>query len=303
MVVKILAFCAVFGMLAPMAAVAEGRETIGTARHFTNDFLGDGRDRWRTGSYLFSLLRGPEAVTERPDRLGPVIEYRLRSEIIAPLGGSTTQDARPYVGMLSAGVHFPVQLGPVEASIGGDIILIGPQTGLSDFQQSVHDRLDMPPPVGVDTQLPNDVLWSGTADLAWPIALSETVTVRPFFEVQAGAEDLLRVGADVTFGAVFDNGLLVRAPVTGQHVPLNSKRTAGIGFLVGVDAARVFDTAYLPADRGLTAEDVRYRARIGTHWQMSETASVFYGLTYLSPEVVGQSEGQVLGGLSVNFKF
>ena len=40
-------------------AAAQDRVTLGWGRLLTNDLLGDGRDRWRTGSYTLSRVRGP----------------------------------------------------------------------------------------------------------------------------------------------------------------------------------------------------------------------------------------------------
>ena len=48
--------CAAITLAAP--AHAEDRQGIGIGRLFNNDFFGDNRDRWRTGSNVISLLRG-----------------------------------------------------------------------------------------------------------------------------------------------------------------------------------------------------------------------------------------------------
>jgi len=38
----------------PGISAADPRETIGWGRSFNNDYFGDNKDRWRTGSYTFS---------------------------------------------------------------------------------------------------------------------------------------------------------------------------------------------------------------------------------------------------------
>src|SRR5688572_4566335 len=85
-------------------AIAQERETLGFGRLFTNDFFGDGLDRWRSGSYSFSIIRGLGWNGVLPERFGELIEYRLRSEIIAPgrLNGAGSDD-RPYVGAATLG--------------------------------------------------------------------------------------------------------------------------------------------------------------------------------------------------------
>jgi len=78
---------------------------LGYGRIFNNDYFGDNEDRWRSGSYAYSIVRGPEWQGRAPTAFGAVLEYRLRSEIIAPstLSGSGSND-RAYVGALSAGL-------------------------------------------------------------------------------------------------------------------------------------------------------------------------------------------------------
>jgi len=71
-------------LIAASPSFAQDRETLGYGRLFTNDFLGDTQDRWRTGSYSFSIVRGSDWGGDLASTPRPVLEYRLRSEIIAP---------------------------------------------------------------------------------------------------------------------------------------------------------------------------------------------------------------------------
>ena len=70
------------GLAAP--ASTQERVTLGWGRMFTNDGLGDLEDRWRTGSYTVSRVRGPSWSGELPGRFGEILEFRARAEIIAP---------------------------------------------------------------------------------------------------------------------------------------------------------------------------------------------------------------------------
>jgi len=68
----------------PVGAASEERALLGVGRIFTNDYFGDNRDRWRTGSYALSFATGETWVDTRPQAPGTILEYRLRTELIAP---------------------------------------------------------------------------------------------------------------------------------------------------------------------------------------------------------------------------
>ncbi len=94
----------VLGLMVP--AQAQERQVLGWGRFVSNDATGDGQDRWRTGSYSLSLLRGPEWSGALPAQPGVILEYRLRAEAIAPESLTKANPAdRPYVGALSFGLH------------------------------------------------------------------------------------------------------------------------------------------------------------------------------------------------------
>jgi hypothetical protein len=78
--------------------------------------------------------------------------------------------------------------------------------------------------------------------------------------------------------------------------------TQGVSLVLGADTARVFDSALLPAGGAVTMSEQRDRLRAGVNWQGKRT-SVFYGVTYLSPEFEEQDEGQVLGAINLSLRF
>lgn len=281
------------------SAQAQSREGIGNGRLFTNDLFGDGYDRWRTGSYVFSHLRAPQAYDGTPQPLGSILEYRLRSEIIAPSHG--TRD-RPYAGVLSLGVHSHFGVGPADISVGADVLAIGPQTGLSKLQETYHKTFSLPRPP-IRNQLPNQFKLQGTAEARYTYRLTSAASLRPFVEGQVGAEDLARVGADLIVGGVGQKDLLLRDVATGQLYRGTQDENTGVSFVLGGDVAAVQDSIFLPEASGYVASDTRTRARAGVNWQPVPGISLFYGATYLSPEFEGQDSGQVLGSLKLNFNF
>lgn len=294
------AFYIVFVGVSP--AAAQDRIEIGEGRLFSNDYLGDGRDRWRTGSYVFSHVRGQTPYEGAPRPFGEIIEYRLRGEIIAPQAGNNGEGLRPYVGALSLGAHTHFDLDGAQASFGADVTAIGPQTGLADFQERFHDAFNLALP-SQENQLGNAFYLSGTVAVTRILPLGQYATIRPFAEAQLGVEDIVRIGGDVIIGAVGQDDLMLRDVVTGQLYRSTTSKGAGPSFVLGADVAAIGDSAFLPEGDDYVASDTRTRARAGVHYQVSDDMSFFYGMTYLSEEFEGQPEGQVLGSLKLNFNF
>ncbi len=302
---RLFAMCCA-GLMASTPVFAQDRETLGVGRLFNNDYFGDGEDRWRSGSYALSIVRGEEWSSATPTAFGSLLEYRLRSEIIAPeaLNGAGSDD-RAYVGSISAGVHTHFTQSDWDVSLGADLVFVGPQTGVLDFQDSVHDFINAPSvSAGVDEgQLKNAVYPTLVAQAMRPITLNENTRILPFVEAQIGVENFLRVGADVTIGPVLGDDLWLRDSTTGHLYSGITSEAVGTGFVLGADYAFVGDSAYFPASFGTDAEDTRFRARAGVHSRNANGFSVFYGLTYLSEEYIGQTQGQVVGSLNLNFSF
>jgi hypothetical protein len=290
-------------VLACLPVRAEERVTLGWGRLFTNDAIGDGDDRWRTGSYTLSRVRGVSWAGRLPTRAGDILEFRFRGEIIAPENLTTAAPGdRRYAGTLSVGLHTHFMLGGAEASAGGDLVVIGPQTGLGSFQRAAHDLLGIAEPQVLGNQIADRITPTVTGEIARSLPLGGGVTLRPFLEAAAGAESLVRVGGDIVIGGAWDGALMLRDPVTGQRYAGVSAADRGVSFTFGADIARVFDSDYLPAGGAAVLSDERTRVRAGVEWQ-GERAGIFYGLTYLGPEFEGQDEGQVTGSLRVNFGF
>lgn len=294
------------GLLAATPAISQERETLGIGRLFNNDQLGDGDDRWRTASYTYSILRGPAWEGQAPSAPGAVLEYRLRSEIIAPLrlNGPLSND-RAYVGALSAGLHTHFNRGGADISGGADLVVLGPQTGLDDFQDWFHELVDAPNVS--DAMLANQVADSfhptALGEIAYRVRVSDTAQIRPFVQAQYGVEDILRAGADVIIGPVGQNDLWLRDSASGQLYSGVEDSSVGNSFVLGFDYAAVGDSAYFPAGFGTIAEDERLRVRAGAHSRLGANISFFYGVTYLSEEYVGQPEGQFIGSLKLDFNF
>ncbi|WP_246003760.1 lipid A-modifier LpxR family protein [Histidinibacterium lentulum] len=289
---------------AASAAPAQDRVTLGFGRQFNNDLLGDGSDRWRTGSYQWSIVRGRGWAGTRPERPLDVIDFRFRSEIIAPerLNGTGSR-SRLYAGLFAAGAHTHFARGPFDVSLGADLVFSGPQTGWADRQNWFHEIIDAPR-VGQDgNEIENDTRIHGTLEVALPLRPSDVLIVRPFVETQGGPETLVRGGADIVLGAAMQGDLFLRDHVTGHLIRGIETGDSGFGWVAGADWTRIEDSIYLPDGGRATAEPERLRARAGVHWQFGPDMSFFYGLTYLSEEYAEQPDGQTLGSAKLNFRF
>jgi Outer membrane protein LpxR len=282
------------------------RKPLGYGRLTTNDLIGDGQDRWRTGSVTMSRAYGFGAWPGRaPSQLGQLLETRVQGQIIAPdnLRRVDLMD-RPYAGALSFGLHTHAANRGFEYTLGADLVVIGPQTHLDDLQTALHKLFNKPSPSDavLARQIGNKIRPTAVGEIGHTFKLGETVELRPFGEMRAGDETLVRVGADILIGSVGRGELFARESISGQRYRVIYQSQPGFSVTMGADIAYVSDSVYLPEDRGYLLSSHRDRARIGINWQ-GENASAFYGLTYLGKEFEAQSEGQVIGSIRVKLRF
>ncbi|MGH1329795.1 MAG: lipid A-modifier LpxR family protein [Paracoccaceae bacterium] len=292
----------------PFAATAEigGRERIGAGRLFSNDAFGDGQDRWRTGAYSLSHLRGYGWDGLRPQRFGDIVEYRFRSEIIAPADITAPAAAptnRPYLGAMSFGLHSHWRNGATEFSGGAEVIVTGPQTGLSKFQTAAHKAFGLPAPGDLSGQIANGIHPNLVLEAGQAMQISPQFLLRPFVEVKAGPEVLARVGGDLIIGRAVQNQLMIRDATTGQlYQGTRKDPNRGFSFVLGGDVAHVAQSKWLPESSGFALTDARTRLRTGVHYQGNKSAG-FLGLSYLGPEFQGQPSGQIVGSLRLRLRF
>lgn len=292
--------------LAPFNATAQSRDYLGYGRLITNDFLGDGRDRGRTGSVASSRVWGPAWEGRLPEEIGALMELRLGLQVLAPRNlRRPAADDRPYAGSLALGLHSHFGFRGFDMSLGGDLIATGPGTGIGSLHREFHEVIGEPAPSRrtLDAQIGNGLHPTLVAEAGRPVSLSETLRLRPFVEGRAGAEKLVRAGVDLTIGRIGTGELLVRSVSTGQRYRvIQNSDAAGFSFVLGADTAHVADSIYLPEDRGLVLTPSRDRVRAGVHWQ-GTGASAFYGVTWLGREFESQKDDQVVGSIRVNLKF
>lgn len=295
---RCLSLILVFAFWSAAPVAAQDGNGLRFGRLFTNDALGDRHDRWRSGSYVLSGIAGTDAAGGS----GAVTEYRLRTEIISPGAATAGRGDRPYVAALSLGAHRHYGWGDTQFSLGGDVVAIGPQTGLPGIHEDFHDLLGLPAP-RFEGALSDQIHLSGTMAVSHTYRINQNLSVRPFAEALVGVEDIVRVGGDLVVGSIRQDDLMLRDVTTGQLYPGGATGGAGISYVVGADLAAVGGSQFLPPSQGYQTTDTRARARAGVHLQTGNDLSLFYGMTYLSEEFEGQEEGQLLGSFRLNFNF
>ncbi len=282
-----------------------GRRFLGHATLTTNDSFGDIKDRWRTGSVAASLVWGPRWTGRAPLRFGRLIELRLGGQIISPTSLTTPAAAdRPYAGALFAGLHSHFRRGATDFALGANLVVTGPQTGLHDLQDALHDLAGIagPSPGVRAAQIGNGVHPTLVVEAGRDLPLGAAATLRPFVEARWGDETLLRAGADLTLGRVGRGELLIRDAVGGHRYRAIRQPFSGSALVLGADVAHVHDSIYLPRDRGYALTGARARLRLGLH-HAGRRGSLFYGLTWLSEEFEAQPEGQLIGAIRLNLRF
>lgn len=289
----------------PEAATGGGpaREYLGYGRLVSNDQWGDGRDRYRTGAYTASHVWGPDWSGRLPPTPGALLEFRFHGETMTPAALRFPMPGdRPWAGSLSFGLHTHFRQGAAQISLGGDLVVTGPQTGLDAFQSAIHDLLGAVGPSDrvLAEQIPDGVHPTLVAEIGLPVDIGPA-RWRPFVEARAGAESLLRAGVDVALGPLGAGDLMVREASTGQRYRVVAGRRPGVTVVAGGDVARVFDSVFLPAGRGYRVID-RTRLRAGLHWQ-GRRNSLFYGVTWLGPEFEAQPAGQLVGAFRLELRF
>lgn len=301
-------FCAILvGILSGPASVAAGdRVTLGFGHLLVNDAIGDGKDRWRTGAVVISKLRGRDEWTgQRPTTFGDILEFRVRGEVFAPANLTTPAAGdRQFAGAWSLGVHTHFRKGQFDISMGADLVITGKQTGLGDMQGWFHDVLGAAAPSALvlGNQVANGYHPTFSTEIVRKFRFSERAMLRPFAEVRAGDETMVRIGADLLIGRVGQQDLLLRDVTTGHLYRGTHSAADGVTFVVGADIAAVESSIYLPSSAGYVLTDTRSRFRAGLHAQ-SGKLSAFYGVTWLGKEFVGQESDQVVGAVRLGWQF
>lgn len=291
-------------LLAP-ASHAQDTQFLGFGYQISNDFIGDGHDRYRTGSTQASIMFGREWTGSLGTQYFDTLELRGSTEIAAPDNLEKPVDGdRPYaaVARLGAHTHFAETLSRTEFDMGVGVEIIGPQTKLDEFQANFHRW------IGADdasnetrkAMIQDNVFGYGHIEASKTMDLGRSSRVTPFIEGHAGLESFARIGADFEFGGLISDDLKVRDYTTGQTYTAIRGTLSAMTLTAGADFGYMVDSAMLPESNDYDL--VQERARAGVTWEGQQSSATF-GLTYLSKEFDNQTSGQVLGSFNLKYSF
>jgi Outer membrane protein LpxR len=301
----LMATFALAGLMRP--AAAQEFSFLGMTSLHSNDVLLDGDDRWQTGGASWSWMAGPRGTVDPPSAPFELWELRLRGQVITPdnFQAPAAWDRRA-ASVLTTTLHSHFETGGFELSAGAGVALTGPRTYLIDLQNLIHwltpaNEPQVPAAVQA-TQIPTAIYPTAIGEAAYRFQLGDTVTLRPFAEVQTGVETFVRAGFDVFVGTGFDGGVLARDGTTGfAYQTLEGTAPPGFSFTFGADAARVTSSALLP-EPAYSLTPWRYRARAGLLYQ-GRRAQVFTGVSWLGREFSAQPTGQTVSALQLQWRF
>lgn len=275
----------------------------GEVSNFTNDYFGDGHDRWHSGSYqksyFFDEITGSQLFKK--------LELRGRTQIVTPWKGDVVAgEDRPYSSAIALGAFVHGSAGILETRAGGEFIISGDQTGLPNLQAFAHDSLGMSgsynPLTRDDPHLDDAFGFRGEAEVAFKSQMSETFMMRPFAEQTFGVDQASTVGVDVVWGTLSANEVWTRDAVTGQLLSA-SKRNADLFTLVaGVDYSNVSKSMHFEEGSYAELQNEQYRVRVGSITRI-HNMTLFFGQTWLSEQFVGQPEVQRVGSMAIDWVF
>lgn len=274
----------------------------GEVGSFTNDYFGDGHDRWSSGSYQRSYYS-----QGLRNRWVDGIELRWRTEIITPWTPSKQQGGDvPFSTALGFGGSLHRNIGVLETRLGGEILVLGDFNGLEYVQRAVHDGLGMEEsfdPTGNNVErVENGLELRFDLEIATTIPISRNSMIRPYSAITIGGDQATMVGADIVLGPLARAEIWTRDVVTGRLLTPQVNQFQWLNLVAGWDARSVDASIHLPEGSRVDLQPAQFRARLGLQVN-NGFLDFFIGQAWLSPSFVNQAEPQRVGMLSVGFAF
>ena len=289
-----------------------------------NDAIGDGKDRFKSAGVTQSWVV-PEG---RIGNSGPwfdghssAVELQVRGFIATPdntalapatdrpfaeyasVGGFLRTFSEPHA--VSASSHFAE-----ESRVGIELGYQGDPLPFFEIQDAVHSG-------SINTAagrvLDSEVLANLEGRHTWRFHQSMNDTdleVAPYVQASLGMrENSLRVGGDFIYGSDLEGRTWNIDPAVGALIPGGSPPREGTNWLIwlGGDVGYIGSDAFLNggfAQNGPSVdhEEVTGRIRTGIMLEHGDFA-IAYSMTWLSEEFKTQSHSQVVGAISVKYRF
>lgn len=289
-------------LLAAPAKSQDRPDYRGEVGSLTNDYFGDGHDRWRSGSYQRSYYS-----EGRRSQWADGIELRARSEIVTPWTPSRQPGGDvPYSTALGAAVLLHNRVLGFDTRLGGEVLLMGDASGMERVQSTFHDTLEMgssfdPSRHDLD-RVENGVALRFGSEIGRVVTLGPTHMLRPYIDASFGADQSAGAGLDFVAGPLAGARIWTRDVVTGRLLTPQVNQIGGTSWVAGWDVRAVEKSVHFPDHSAVTLAPIQKRARIGVQVS-SGVANFFFGQAWMSPTFEEQAEPQRLGMLSVAFIF
>lgn len=330
------AFAALFLTATSMPKGAEGSSVLDGYRWLSendeilregiiwNDRLGDGKDRYKSGGLTHGLVIPERRIGGAPwfDGHHSSLELQARGFVATPDNTSTIPAAndRPFVQYAGIGAYLrtierPGAVGrrltrSVENRLGMELGYQGDPLPFFELQDLLHAGGSTRP---ASMTLDGEALINFEARQTWRFhqQLRDTdLEIAPFLQASAGMrENSLRVGGDIIYGSslegrLWNNDLAVGAMIPGGSSPRPGPNwTVWLGGDVGYVASDAFlDGGFSGDGLSVPREEVTGRIRAGIMLEVDDIA-LGYSLTWLSEEFENQAHSQVIGALTIKYRF
>lgn len=290
-----------------------------------NDRIGDGRDRYKSGGATQSWVIPEGRLIDGRfiEGRASYLELQARALVMTPdnvtIGGVAGD--RPFAQYASLGAFLrsydrPVEDGrmttrAIEDRIGIEVGLLGDPLPLFELQELIHNNggFQLNNMRVLDTEVLVNV--EGRRTMRWHMQLNDTdLEFAPYVSGSAGMrENSVRVGGDVIYGSSLEGRTWNIDPSVGALIPGGSKPRSGANWMmwVGGDVGAIATDAFL--DGGFSRDGVSVpreelvaRVRVGFMFEY-ENVALGYSMTWLSEEFEDQSHSQVIGAISVKYRF
>lgn len=292
-----------------------------------NDGIGDGKDQYKTGGMTQSFLI-PESVFSTDGWVpgaASALEIQGRGFIATPENtAAPVAGDRPFSQYVGIGAYLRTfsdaePAGPnrwltTENRIGIELGLQGEPLPLFEIQEALHGMTGMGRmAMTSNNTLPTEVLVNLDAKRTWRYHLDFSNHDFEFAPYAMGSigmrETSLRAGFDLIIGSALTARTWNHDQAIGALIPGGSAQRNGFNWTLwaGADAGVVLadallDGGFAGSGPGVQREQATVRARAGLMLEYDNLA-LTYSATYLSPEFSAQSEGQVIGAVSVKVRF
>ena len=290
-----------------------------------NDWLGDGNDRYKSAGLTQSWVIPESRISEERwiDGHASALELQIRGFIATPdnteIGGAPGD--RPFAQYAAAGAYLrtverPRRIGAQtmywqETRAGVEIGYQGEPLPFFEIMESIHGQggVLVTPTNTIDGELLANLEARQTLRIHMDLSDSD-LEFAPYVQASVGMrENSARLGMDVIYGEDLEGRTWNHDPAIGTMMPGASGPSKGFYWALwfGGDVGYVATDAFLDGGFDGDGPSVR-KERVTTRFRTGflfgyDPVAIAYSVTWLSPEFANQPQGQLVGALTVKYRF